>query len=31
MIDMIPFILGAFVGAVVGVFAMALFIAGRDE
>lgn len=28
---MIPFILGAFVGAAVGVFAMALFAAGRDD
>lgn len=28
---MIPFILGAFAGAVVGVFAMALFIANRDD
>lgn len=28
---MIPFILGAFVGAVVGVFAMALFVVGRDD
>lgn len=28
---MIPFIIGAFVGAAVGVFSMALFVVGRDD